>query len=443
MPSASIMDRVKSGTSAVRLVLVPKGDLLARTVSAGPHEDRAAALEGTKTAAKLFRREVDPALAKLSKIGLVNAEKLGAGARLDGNIEKSGLFDNLSLFKAIAVRAKDEQTVDRVLDATSDQFDAVLDVRSPSDTGISAHADRRPSKTRAHRLWPRASGVQEAWDLDIRGNGVIVGVLDTGIDADHVEFKQNRVEFRYVPPGMVETAGSLRNVRGFDTDGHGTHVCGIIAGKNVGLARDVDLHVASVIESETLRASLWRTVYGIDWMFRRFLEPQYVNRPCVVNLSLCFYEDMMSAADLADWKLVLSRAIDDLHDKDALVVAAAGNRGVGLLGFPAGFDGVLAVGAVDVHGRVPEFSGPPTKQARRDIYGYGVDIQSSVERDRDGKSFYVPSDGTSMAAPYVTGIAAMLRQTKPAATAMEVREHILATAQTGIDGVPIARFAHW
>jgi subtilisin family serine protease len=336
---------------------------------------------------------------------------------------------------------EEDSKVDRVIDAAHDKFDAVLDVRTDSDPALFLEAGR--VKKAPQNPWPAWTGMKAARVDRVRGNGVLVGVLDTGVDADHGEFKKRSVEFRYVPPGAVQPSEGGRNLRGFDTDGHGTHVCGIVAGAHVGVAPDVNLHVAAVIESETLRASLWRTVYGLDWMFRLFTEKKYVRIPCVINLSLCFFENRMETEEIDDWKLLLSRAVEDLHRKDALVVAAAGNLGRGNIGFPASFDNVLAVGAVDRDRNVAKFSGTPTPAARRDIYGIGVNVMSSVERDRDSGSYYAPWSGTSMAAPYVTGIAALCRSTNPRATAGEVRDHLLTSAIAGERGVPVARFQHW
>jgi subtilisin family serine protease len=104
---------------------------------------------------------------------------------------------------------------------------------------------------------------------------------------------------------------------------------------------------------------------------------------------------------------------------------------------------VLAVGAVDRNLQIAEFSGAPTPKARRDIYGIGVDVMSSIERDRQGKSYYLPLNGTSMAAPYVAGVAALLRSTNPGASASDVRDHLLSTAIEGERGLPVARFHHW
>ncbi len=443
MSDLTIMQRIQRGSPGIRVILVPKQEMIEKIgVSTFPRGAAAVAQE-VRNVAERFNTAVEPALKNLEKIGLddvtgvdLKKKDLAIGVKLQS--PNAGMYERLSLVRAVAVRLQDDTKIGAVLDAAHEDFDVVLDVRTDSDQPFL----NEPTVRRGTRqAWPLAA-IGDAWDRNIRGTGVLVGVLDTGIDADHTEFKGKRVEFRYFPPSAVDGKSS-RNVRGFDTDGHGTHVCGIIAGKRYGLTRDVNLHVASVIESETLRASLWRTVYGLDWMFRLFIEQQYVNVPCVINLSLCFFDDQMTAEEVGDWRLVLGRAVEDLHRKDALVIAAAGNRGVGLIGFPANFDNVLAVGAVDAAGGVADFSGIPTPHARRDIYGYGVNVYSALERTNDGKSHFISMNGTSMAAPYVTGIASMLRQTRPGASAHEVRDHLLQTALDAGGGVRIARFVHW
>ncbi|MFE1601878.1 S8 family serine peptidase [Methylobacterium sp. ID0610] len=55
-----------------------------------------------------------------------------------------------------------------------------------------------------------------------------------------------------------------------EPDGHGPHVCGIIAGSTVGVAPEAELMVASVIESETARTSFMRVVYGLNWLLQEF-----------------------------------------------------------------------------------------------------------------------------------------------------------------------------
>jgi len=80
----------------------------------------------------------------------------------------------------------------------------------------------------------------------------------------------------------------MRPVQGFDVDGHGTHVCGVIAGRNVGVARDVTLMVASVINSESLKTNLDRVAVGLDWMLARFENRGNISKPTIINMSLAF-----------------------------------------------------------------------------------------------------------------------------------------------------------
>ena len=118
-------------------------------------------------------------------------------------------------------------------------------------------------RRRKQILWPVQSGIHQAHENGITGKGVLIGVLDTGCDADHIQFRKKPIDFRYVP--FRAGSDNLREVRGFDVDGHGTHVCGIIAGQHIGIAPGADLMVASVIESETLQHKRVCRVFTEGW----------------------------------------------------------------------------------------------------------------------------------------------------------------------------------
>lgn len=93
---------------------------------------------------------------------------------------------------------------------------------------------------------------------------------------------------------------------------------------------------------------------------------------------------------------------------------------------------VLSVGAVDWNLVVAPFSGGGvssfTPDVQPDIIGYGVDVLSSLERDVDKDSWYTRISGTSMATPYVTGIAALLAAANPGLQGYGLRQRLISAA---------------
>jgi hypothetical protein len=297
----------------------------------------------------------------------------------------------------------------------------------PVSAGQTGPRNRGMSSLEA-REWPAESGVPLAHAQGIRGAGVMLGVLDTGIDADHPEHSSKIVQFRYVSLFPNSPHNPARDVRGFDPDGHGTHVCGIAAGVHHGVAPEVDLYVASVIESETIRTSLGRVAAGMDWLLHQFNRPENANRPAVVNMSLGFPIACPPGIGEDDYRLnlrALQTMLRRLLDSNVLPVVASGNTGPNTVGYPAAFPEALAIGAVDFERRVANFtaSGVVGKRSVPDVMGYGVNVYSSTERRCNNQAFY-----ERMTAPYVAGIAALYRCRAPDLTALEVRDLILANA---------------
>ncbi len=311
-----------------------------------------------------------------------------------------------------------------------------------------ADVSRRRTVTTPRRVqWPEASGVPLARRRGITGRGVIVGVLDTGCDADHTEFARRTVDFRYVP--FNPSPDAVRDIRGFDSHGHGTHVAGIIAGRNVGIAPDVELMVASVIESENVRTSLERIVVALDWMLERLRQPASRDLPMIINMSLGFRPEWISAPHFKNVVDALRGLLRTLMvDFDVLPVVAIGNDGPGVVRAPALFPEALAVGAVDFSGAVWAHSGGGRTDdgaIKPDVAGYGAQVVSGVERDVSGKSLYTRMSGTSMAAPYVAGIAALVASADPGLQGAQLRSYLLQhafplDASPERVGVGLARF---
>lgn len=290
---------------------------------------------------------------------------------------------------------------------------------------------RYRSRPRAYVGWPQESGIATAHRQKIWGEGVWVGVLDTGCDADHLELRRKRIDFRYIP--LEPTVDAVRTCRGFDVDGHGTHVCGIIAGRHVGVAPRVELMVASVIESETLRTSLERVAIALNAMLAELQLEKNLSKPAILNISLGFLPEWVSLAQVG----AVSRGIEQIlrtliMDYNVLPIVAVGNDGPGRVRAPAYFPNTLSVGAVDRTLTVAPFSGggpsPIAPATEPDLVGYGVDILSSLERQVDGRSIYALASGTSMAAPYVTGIAALTASADPTLQGEKLRQYLLTHA---------------
>lgn len=230
-------------------------------------------------------------------------------------------------------------------------------------------------------FWIAQLGLDEAW-VTSRGDGVVVAVVDTGVDDD----RQDLVG-RVLPGAEFPELGTGWH----DTTGHGTDIAGLIAGRD-GVApgaRVLPVRLAGGA-ADAVAAVKWAVDHGAK----------------VVNLSL--------GGATGDYAEALRHAAE----RDVLVVAAAGNSDRDReVTAPARTAGVLAVSAVDRDGRFrPDVSvsGPAVALAAP-----GVDIPTA----RGNRS------GTSYAAALVSGTAALVRAARPHLTAPEVAELLKSTAR--------------
>lgn len=262
---------------------------------------------------------------------------------------------------------------------------------------------------------------------------VVVAVLDTGVDTDHPDLKENLLQ------------GYNTITRDTDTDdmlGHGTHVAGII-GATGGNAEGISggaYPVVKILPIKVLGDSGSSTQdsvnegidYAINW---RGPEGQKVD---IINMSLG--TPFITTTE--------SETVKKAHDAGILVVAAAGNEYATLghhhVGSPAIWPEAIAVGAIDSRGRVASFS---NRGFGLDVVAPGDNILSTIPSDSeiaqapttlkttDSQYGFLP--GTSMAAPYVSAIAAQLKAMRPDLTPSELKFLIESTAadvaQQGFD----------
>ncbi|MFD3870912.1 S8 family peptidase [Streptomyces sp. NPDC058623] len=246
-------------------------------------------------------------------------------------------------------------------------------------------------------------------DYTVRGTGagVTVYVLDTGIERGHEEFGGRASSgFDAIDDGR----------EGEDCQGHGTHVAGTVAGRTYGVAKEAGLVSVRVLRCDGT-GTYSGIVAGLDWVARNAV------RPAVLNASL--------AGDRSE---TVNNAATALAGAGVLPVVAAGNATRDACAFsPASAAKVVTVAASDERDEQPAFtnSGPCVS-----LYAPGTDI---VSARLGGGS--VAHDGTSMAAPHVTGVAALYLAEHPEALPAEVAEFLVAASTkdvlTGLgDGSP-------
>ncbi|WP_254861800.1 S8 family peptidase [Halovivax gelatinilyticus] len=258
---------------------------------------------------------------------------------------------------------------------------SLLDFLDPGGSSdCSRHPDQRAS-------W----GVERigADDVEPDGSGVSVGILDTGIQTDHCSLSVAGGEnfTRSGPSSDYE-----------DRHGHGTHVAGIAGADDndvgvVGVAPAADLYAVKVLDDDG-DGRYSTLIAGIDWCLSNDVE--------VISMSLGGDQESET----------VDEAIATAHEAGHLLLCSAGNegnRGDGTcneetMTYPATHESVVAVAAMDEDDTLASYS---SVGSAIDLLGPGTDVNSATAGNR-----YAEASGTSMACPYVTGVAALLWETR-------------------------------
>ena len=266
---------------------------------------------------------------------------------------------------------------------------------------------------------PPSHGARVAWGLDATGvlssahtgRGIRVAILDTGIDTGHPDFVDRAILSRSFLAGLSCEDGN----------GHGTSCAGVAcgpaqpsAGPRYGIACAADLCIARVLD-ENACGTDGGVLAGIDWAVRNECAvvclsvgaPVQIGDPCH-----SLYEEIAARALRAG----------------SFLIAPAGNTSqrpdtVAPVEHPANCPSILAVGAVDEHLAVAPFSngGLNRGDGNVDIVAPGIAIASAAPRP----TLYQSGSGTSMAAPFVAGIAALLAEAQPQARGAALRALLL------------------
>mmetsp|Transcript_15843 Transcript_15843/g.24667 ORF Transcript_15843/g.24667 Transcript_15843/m.24667 type:complete len:487 (+) Transcript_15843:395-1855(+) len=233
----------------------------------------------------------------------------------------------------------------------------------------------------------------EAWEKGYTGENVKVCVIDSGIDENHPGFEK--------PFEGIETSIPW----GKDGCGHGTHVAGTIAGKDVGVAPSSEIVVVRIFNDDC----------GIAYSSRIYQAAKEcaAKGAKIISMSL--------GGPIPSW--IEYKGFKDLYEDDILSIAAAGNGGNAWWSYPASYTGVLSVAAIDSDEEHAPFS---QRNAQVDIAAPGVGVYSTFPENGciicGGDTEYGAISGTSMATPHVSGVAALAWSAFPDATAEKIME---------------------
>ncbi len=260
-------------------------------------------------------------------------------------------------------------------------------------------------------------GADKVWDeFDVRGEGIVIGHSDTGVDVNHPELKESYRgdtegdDYNWFDPWNGKPSP-------YDSGGHGTHTLGTILGQHgIGVAPEATWFACANLVRNLANPALY-----LDCM-------QFMLAPFPQDGDPFVDGDPTRAADVLNnsWGCpeiegcdpnALLPAVDNLHAAGIFVVVSTGNDGPNcstVTAPPALYDSAFSVGAIDQFGNIAPFSsrGPVTVddsgRMKPDIVAPGVDIFSALPGGT-----YGATSGTSMAGPHIAGAVALLWSADP------------------------------
>lgn len=271
----------------------------------------------------------------------------------------------------------------------------------------------------------------EAWNAGYSGEGVVVAIIDSGVQTDHPDLSSNIwVNADEIAGDGIDNDGNGyiddrlgwdfvdNDANPYDLNGHGTHVAGIVAAHqnnvgSTGIAWSANVMAIRVLDDEGAG-----TTFDVAQGIRYAVD----NGAQIVNLSLggVFSSSIQSAIAYA-------------AQHNVFVVAASGNAGASEPGYPGlhseSYTNVISVGAYDSNHRIASFSNRVGVSAAIQVDAPGVSIYSSLTTNRYGYQ-----SGTSMSSPAVAGVAALILSANPDLTALQLRRTLIEGAVNEIAG---------
>lgn len=274
-------------------------------------------------------------------------------------------------------------------------------------------------------------GAEAAWDITTGSRDVIVAVIDTGINFNHPDLKDN----------MWVNEAEANGVAGVDDDGNGIvdDIYGanfVTASSPTGNPLDDHGHGSHCAGTIGATGDDGKGIVGVAWNVR-MMGIKFLSRSGSGSLDGALksidYATSMGAKILSNswggggYSETLKQAIERSHQANTLFVAAAGNESNNNDSnptYPATYDvpNVLSVAAIDNRGQIASFSNYGKSKVH--VGAPGVNVYSSIIG-----TGYDSWSGTSMATPHVSGVAVLLATNEPNLTGVEMKERIIATSR--------------
>jgi hypothetical protein len=262
------------------------------------------------------------------------------------------------------------------------------------------HAFHTPNDPKWNEQWgPKRIHCEEAWDITQGSSSVKIAVVDTGIDYNHEDLSGN-----YVSGGYDHINNDNDPM---DDEGHGSHCAGIAAAvmdNNKGIAgvAQVSVMAEKVLDSGGSGTSS-DVAAGITHASNHGAD--------IISMSLGSRSPSSAVED----------ACNAAYNAGVLLVAASGNDYSSQVSYPAAYNSVIAVGAINDQDERCSYSN----------YGYDLELMAPGEDILSVKrgGGYVEKDGTSMACPHVSGVAALVKSSSSGISNVQIRQLLRDTAE--------------